>query len=75
MKATRRASRRRAARRGARAKWTLWGIAALVLVGGLVWWLRPVAPTAPPLDEIDEASRARLDAVLREADRNEAREP
>jgi hypothetical protein len=44
-------------------------------VGGLVWWLRPVAPTAPPLDEIDEASRARLEAVLREADRNEARDP
>jgi len=30
---------------------------------------------APPLDEIDDESRARLERVLREADEREARRP
>ena len=37
--------------------------AAYVLLGGRG------APVAPPLDDIDEASRARLERVLRESER------
>jgi hypothetical protein len=44
------------------------------LVGGGARTL-PVASGPPPLDEIDPASRARLERVLREADRAEAARP
>jgi hypothetical protein len=33
-----------------------------------VWALASRRPPAPPLDDIDDASRARLEQVLREAD-------
>ena len=41
------------------------------LVGGAPVWL-PVASGPPPMEEIDAASRARLEQVLRDADREEA---
>ena len=41
------------------------------LVGGDAFQL-PVASGPPPMEEIDAASRARLEQVLRDADREEA---
>jgi hypothetical protein len=41
------------------------------LVGGDAFRL-PVASGPPPMEEIDAASRARLEQVLRDADREEA---
>jgi hypothetical protein len=53
---------------------------ALVLVGGAAWlWLRDPGRTTPDTStskpEIDDASRAALDRVLREADREGAKRP
>jgi hypothetical protein len=43
----------------------------VIAIAVALWSLTPQEPGAPPLDDIDEASRARLDAVLRQADREE----
>lgn len=73
MTAARRSSRRTASRGRRRGGWPI--VAALVLAGSgfAAWWAwtSPAQRIAPPLDEHDEASRARLEAVLREADREE----
>jgi len=48
------------------------GIAALALcVLVTLGWEGPVASGPPPLDEIDDASRARLERVIREAELRE----
>jgi len=75
MSATRRrprrsATARRAPPRGSRT-WLAWTLGALAIAAS-AWLLLAREPTAPPpLDEIDDASRARLEAVLREAERAE----
>ena len=68
MTARRRAPRRRSASRGRLASRSTWVLVALAGLAGLWWWLRAEEP-APPLDEIGDASRERLEAVVREADR------
>ena len=54
----------------------------LALAAAALYWLfaagRPGpgdGGAGPPLDQIDDASRARLERVLREADEQEARRP
>lgn len=64
------ASRRRRAPARSRARWAALALGLLLALGGL-WALAsrgPRALDAPPLDDIDSASRARLDHVLRQAD-------
>jgi hypothetical protein len=46
--------------------------AGLFVLAGSDSLLLPVASGPPPLEEIDAASRARLEQVLRDADREEA---
>ncbi len=69
MTAARRSSRRQGFDRG----WKI--VAALFVLGVAVvaWWIGtpPSDSIAPPLDEHDAESRARLEAVLREGEREE----
>jgi hypothetical protein len=56
-------------RRGGRARWIAW-IAVAVAAGIGAWWVVSVRTgPAPPLDDIDDRSRERLERVLREAER------
>ncbi|MEM7413323.1 MAG: hypothetical protein AAF430_24035 [Myxococcota bacterium] len=54
-------------------RWAAWGLGAVAL-GVALWALGTGSggPEGPPLDDIDAASRERLDAVLREADNESA---
>ncbi len=51
----------------------------LALIGGVAWFLwrgpAPASESSAPHAEIDEASRAALERVLREAERDEAKRP
>jgi hypothetical protein len=40
-----------------------------------IWGLASRRPPAPPLDDIDDASRARLEQVLRDADAQRTAKP
>ena len=49
-------------------RWLAWTVGALALAGGLWALAGGGSQGGPPLDDIDAESRARLEAVLREAE-------